>query len=312
VRVVFFGSPDFALPSLEALLASTHKVVGVVTQPDRPAGRGLKVAAPPVKALALGANLPLLQPEKVNSPEVYAFLERLRPDQLVVVAYSGFLGAKLLEYCGRAPINVHPSLLPDLRGAAPMQWALLRGYNESGVTTQLMVKEMDAGDVLLQEKLPIGKEENLLELQPRMASLGGSLLVKSLDGIASGLIRPRPQDHRSATLAPLLQKDHGLMRFSQSNASTLHNQVRALVPWPGAHCFWRGKRVKVLAARPIKEESELSPGELSRRGDKVFVGCREGALEIITAQLEGKRALPGLEFLASLGSGSHKWSEESV
>ena len=148
MRVVFFGSPDFALGSLEALLGSGHQVVGVVTQPDRPAGRGLQTTPPPVKVRAAAAAIPILQPEKVNSQATYDFLSALKPDILVVVAYGEFLGEKLLKHCRFPPVNVHPSLLPDLRGAAPVQWALLRGYRRTGITTQFMQKEMDAGDVL--------------------------------------------------------------------------------------------------------------------------------------------------------------------
>jgi methionyl-tRNA formyltransferase len=176
VKVVFFGSPEFAVASLEALLASHHQVVGVVTQPDRPAGRGLKLEPPAVKVLALKHNLPIHQPEKVNCQETYDFLDRLDPDILTVIAYGGFLGKKLLEPRRFPPVNVHPSLLPDLRGAAPMQWALLRGYPATGVTTQFMVKEMDAGDVLLQTNDPIGEDENAAELQNRLKRRPGRRL----------------------------------------------------------------------------------------------------------------------------------------
>lgn len=297
MKVVFFGSPDFAVASLEALLSSKHEVVGVVTQPDRPAGRGLKLEAPAVKKAVAGKAIPLIQPEKVNSQETYDFLDRLSPDILCVVAYGGFLGKKLLTGRRFPPVNVHPSLLPDLRGAAPMQWALIRGYQETGVTTQFMVKEMDAGDVLLQAKSEIGPNETAKDLHDRLRLVGGELLVRTLDLLDQGTLRPRPQNPDNATFAPLLTKEQGLIRWASSSAKTIHNMTRGLYPWPGAFTLLNKKRVKLLRSKVAPAvQSSGRPGCLEFRHGQLFVPCAEGVLEILELQLEGKRAMLPTEF----------------
>lgn len=296
MKCVFLGSPEFAVASLEALLASTHQVVGVITQPDRPAGRGLKLEPPAVKVVAQKHGIPLLQPEKVNSEETYAFLEKLQPEILAVVAYGEFLGSRLLAPRPHPPVNVHPSLLPDLRGAAPMQWALLRGYSRTGVSTQVMVKEMDAGDILLQVETPLGPNENSRELQERLKKVGGDLLVKTLTGLEAGTIQPKPQDSSKATLAPLLTKELGLLHFSQESAQGLHNKVRGLFPWPGAHCYHGGKRVKILRTLVSDEPARGSAGDFWFQGSRLFVSCSAGTLEILELQPEGKRPVLPQEF----------------
>lgn len=308
MKVVFFGSPEFAVASLEALLASHHQVVGVVTQPDRPAGRGLKLEPPAVKVLALKHDLAIHQPEKVNCQETYDFLDRLDPDILTVIAYGGFLGAKLLAPRRFPPVNVHPSLLPDLRGAAPMQWALLRGYPRTGVTTQFMVKEMDAGDVLLQTNDPVGEDENAAELQNRLKRVGGALLVRTLDGLADGSIKPRAQDASKATFAPLLAKEQGRLHFAEGDASVLHNQARGLYPWPSAYTFLNGKRVKVLRTRRALENPRGAPGTFWFEHDRMFVTCSNSVLEILELQPEGKRAMLPRDFASGIGSLSLPYS----
>ncbi len=297
MKCVFFGSPEFALGSLEALLASRHQVLGIVTQPDRPSGRGLSLEPPAVKKRALPLGLPIHQPEKVNCQETYDFLEKLRPDILLVVAYGGFLGARLLSFCKTPPVNVHPSLLPDLRGAAPVQWALLRGYAKTGITTQFMVKEMDAGDVLVQEEYALTESDNARDLLARFGAEGGKLLVRTLDGIEAGSIVPRAQDPAKATFAPLLAKENGVLKFSESDAWTIHNQIRGLFPWPGAYGFVNKKRVKVLRSAPAKDEPRRGePGSFWLRDERMFVACRDGTLEILELQPEGKRAMLPREF----------------
>lgn len=297
MRCVFFGSPDFAVASLDALLASSHEVVGVVTQPDRPAGRGLKLEPPAVKVRALEKQLPILQPEKVNREETFQFLESLRPDVLCVVAYGGFLGERLLKFCKFPPINVHPSLLPDLRGAAPMQWAVLRGYRNTGVTTQFMVKEMDAGDVLLQVNSEVGENETSKDLHERLKHVGGKLLVETLDRLEANQITPRPQDATKATFAPLLTKEQGNLDFAEHDSWHLHNQVRGLFPWPGAYTYLNKKRIKIL--RTISSKDHLSskePGTFWIEADRLFVACKSGILEILEIQPEGKRPMLPREF----------------
>ncbi len=310
MRCVFFGSPDFAVASLSALLASPHKVLGVITQPDRPSGRGLKLEPPAVKKLALEHHLPIFQPEKVNCEETYSFLEKLQPDILVVVAYGEFLGKRLLEFCRFPPVNVHPSNLPDLRGAAPMQWALLKGYRETGVSTQFMVKEMDAGDVLLQVPASIGENENAKELQDRLKVVGGELLVKTLTGLESGTITPRQQDGTKATFAPLLAKDHGRIRFSSSTAAEIHNQIRGLFPWPGAFTYLQGKRVKFLRSLLTEKRLVGEPGAFVVENERLFVQTSAGALEILELQPEGKKALLPREFENGIQNIDRRFQEE--
>jgi methionyl-tRNA formyltransferase len=310
VRCFFFGSPDFAVASLKALLSSSHEVVGVITQPDRPAGRGLKLEPPAVKKLALEHGLPILQPEKVNCEETYSFLDKLQPDILVVVAYGEFLGKRLLEYCSFPPVNVHPSNLPDLRGAAPMQWAVLKGYEKTGVSTQFMVKEMDAGDILLQVPASIGPNETAKELQDRLKVVGGDLLVNTLDGLANGSIKPQKQDGSKATFAPLLDKDQGRIRFTSLGAKEIHNQVRGLYPWPGAFTYFLGKRVKILRSQMSEEKFSGSSGSFYFREGRMWLQTYAGALEILELQPEGKKPLLPQEFENGIQSLEHRFQEE--
>lgn len=298
MKCVFFGSPDFAVASLDALLQSKHEILGVVTQPDRPAGRGLHLEPPAVKTRALAANLPIIQPEKVNCQETYDFLEKLKPEILVVVAYGGFLGEKLLKFCGRPPVNVHPSLLPDLRGAAPMQWAVLKGYTKTGVTTQHMVKAMDEGDILLQVESELPANATSKDMHEKLKLVGGELIVKTLDGLESGAINPRAQDHSKATHAPLLTKEQGLIQWDKNSAQEIHNQIRGLYPWPGAYSSVNKKRVKILKSlSPKNSGKKLSAGEMYLENDVLLVGCKEGTIEILELQPEGKRAMLPKEFV---------------
>lgn len=296
MNCVFFGSPDFAVASLDALLDSKHKVVGVITQPDRPAGRGLHLEAPAVKKRALEKGIPIFQPEKVNCAETLEFLTNVKPDVLAVVAYGEFLGSKLLGFCKTPPINVHPSLLPELRGAAPMQWALLRGFKKSGVSTQFMVKEMDAGDVLLQKEEPIGENESAKDLHDRWSKLGGALLVETISLLEEGKLSPKPQDHSKASLAPLLSKEQGKILWHTEDAQTIHNKVRGLYPWPSAYTSWNNKRVKILKSQ-LSAQQQGKPGDFWREGDQLYVCCKSGALEVLELQPEGKRAMLPKEFL---------------
>ncbi|NUM87869.1 MAG: methionyl-tRNA formyltransferase [Bdellovibrionales bacterium] len=301
MRVVFFGSPDFAVASLEALHRSAHRVVGVVSQPDRPANRGLAMEAPAVKKFAVANNMEVLQPEKVNSDEVIRWIADLSPDILAVVAYGEFLGDRLLKLCRYPPVNVHPSLLPDLRGAAPIQWSLIRGLAISGVTTQFMSREMDSGDILLQEEVQIGREETAGELFERLRHLGGELLVKTLDGLERGEIKPRPQDHARATFAPMLKKEMGHVPWDSVTAWDAHNLVRGLCPWPGAWALFQGKRVKILktaSETPLVRWGEQSaPGSFTVQGNSLLVRCSDALLEVLLVQPEGKRPMLPREFV---------------
>lgn len=317
MRVVFFGSPDFAVASLEALHQSRHRVVGVVTQPDRPANRGMALEPPAVKKFALANGLEILQPEKVNTEEVFRWLESLNPDVLVVVAYGEFLGSRLLQFCRVPPINLHPSLLPELRGAAPIQWSLIRGYSISGVTTQFMAKEMDAGDVLLQEEVQIDSEENSGELFERMKKIGAEVLVKTLDLLEAGRLSPKPQDGARATFAPLLQKEQGLVPWSNITAVDAHNLIRGLFPWPGAHSIFQGKRVKILkssSTTPLVRWGEHSPpGTFTIHGNSLLVRCNDTLLEVLLVQPEGKRPMLPREFANGIkGTPESSWQFEGA
>lgn len=277
-----------------------------MTQPDRPAGRGLQLEAPAVKKALAGRNIPLIQPVKVNSQETYDFLGKLQPDILCVVAYGGFLGEKLLKFCRFPPVNVHPSRLPDLRGAAPMQWAVLRGYSSTGVSTQFMVKAMDAGDVILQTTNPIGPDETSKELQERLRLVGGRLLVETLDLLEAGKASPKAQDETKATFAPLLTKEQGLVRWSEQDAPTVHNLIRGLYPWPGAFTLLNKKRIKLLRSKLLPDTHGASPGELVWREGRLIVGCSSGAVELLELQPEGRRAILPEEFVNGMkGAGSH-------
>jgi methionyl-tRNA formyltransferase len=312
VRCVFFGSPEFAAASLEALLRSSHHVAGVVTQPDRPAGRGLRLEPPAVKKLALEHGLPILQPEKVNAEETYRFLDGVKPEVLAVVAYGEFLGDKLLHFCPRPPVNVHPSLLPDLRGAAPMQWAVLKGYSQTGVTTQFMAREMDAGDILLQVPAGIGPEESSRDVHDRLKLVGAELLVRTLDGLEGGGLVPTPQDGSKATFAPLLTKEQGLVRFRASTSVEIHNQIRGLFPWPGAYAFFRGKRLKLLRSRVAEAAAKGGPGEFWLEGEQLFVSCAKGVVEVLELQPEGKRPLLPREFENGIKAVPHQFDPETA
>jgi methionyl-tRNA formyltransferase len=288
-------------------------VLGVVTQPDRPAGRGMKLEAPIVKKIALEHALPIWQPEKINNEATYAWLKERGPEILVVVAFGAFLGEKLLRFCSHPPINVHPSLLPDLRGAAPMQWAVLRGYKKTGVTTQFMAKAMDAGDVLLQAQADIGENETAGELSERLKLVGGDLLVKTLTAIEAGKITPTPQNEANATFAPMLTKEQGLIAWQEKEAKEIHYQACGLHPWPGAYSMAAGKRVKILRTHLPKEavfrSQSLKPGEFYVSGDSIFVRCKSACLEIREVQPEGRRPMLPREFVNGMKAG---FSDETI
>lgn len=299
MRVVFLGSPEFAVHSLEALAASRHEIVGVITQPDRPAGRGLKTQAPAVKRAAEARGFAVFQPESINAPETLDWIREKNPDILAVVAFGEFLGKNVLRACRLPPVNVHPSLLPELRGAAPIQWALVRGLAESGVSTQFMVSKMDAGDILLQESVRLGENETAADLHDRLGRLGGELLVRTLTGLEQNTVQPRPQDDARATFAPLLTKADGNIRWQRS-AKEIHNQIRGLYPWPGATTTFLGQKVKLLRSRlpqaAASPQAALAVGEFVLFGSAIFVGTGSGMIEILELQPEGKRAMLPQEF----------------
>ncbi|HET8647193.1 MAG TPA: methionyl-tRNA formyltransferase, partial [Vicinamibacteria bacterium] len=232
MRIVFLGSGAFAIPSLQALLAAGHEVAAVVSQPDREKGRGLQPAPPPLKTAALERGLPVLQPRRVREPEAQAALRALGPELQVVAAYGQILPPSVIDIAPRGTVNVHGSLLPRYRGAAPVQWAIAHGETETGVTTMMIDAGLDTGAILLSRSTPIGEEETAPELEARLAQMGGALLVETIAGLERGTVHPVPQDHQRATLAPLLQKEDGRVDWTWP-AAVIARRIRAFQPWPG-------------------------------------------------------------------------------
>jgi methionyl-tRNA formyltransferase len=300
MKLVFCGTPRFAVPSLERLAAGGFEIQLVVTQPDRPQGRGMILAAPPVKQAAERLGLPLVQPEKIKANEDFKQkLQRLRPDAIIVVGYGRLIPPWMLALPPRGNINVHASLLPKYRGAAPVQWAIANGETMTGVTTMLLNEGLDTGDILLQEEMAITPDDTAITLTLRLAALGAGLLVKTLRGLEQGKVRPVPQDHSRATLAPILKKEDGQIDFKRS-ATEIHNRLRGFQPWPGATAAFRGKSLKIVAARPeLHGTAMLAAGELRWDAEKLLAGCGDGTkLELLQVQPEGKRAISAREFVS--------------
>src|SRR5512137_2291717 len=295
MRIAFMGTPAFAVPSLDALAGAGHELVAVVAQPDRPAGRGQELKVPATKAWAEARGVPVLQPEKVRDGRLAADLARLRPDLLAVAAYGRILGRDLLGLAPHGALNVHASLLPRYRGAAPIQWAIAEGERETGVTIMQMDEGLDTGDVLLQRTLEIG-DDDAEALAPRLARLGGEALVEALRLLADGAIVPVRQDGARATLAPVLEKEHGRLDF-RLPAARLAARVRGFRPWPGAFTTLAGRTLKVHAATAT-DDAGLAPGAVRVVGGAILVGCGQGSSLLLTeVQLEGKRRIPAAEFL---------------
>jgi methionyl-tRNA formyltransferase len=285
MRVLFYGTPAFALPTLRALLAR-HQVVAAVTQPDRPAGRGQRGQAPPVKVVALGHEIPVLQPERVREPGWPERLAAHPADVAVVVAFGQILPPAVLAVPRQGSINVHASLLPRYRGAAPVAWAIIRGERETGITTFQMDAGMDTGPVLLQRTTPIGPDETAGDLAERLAALGAEILLETLDRLED--VRPVPQDSRSATMAPRLRKEDGVLDWTES-AVALAARIRGVNPWPGAVTVAPGGRLLIWRARPLPGRGE--PGVLTPVDGQVAVGTGAGLLMPLEVQPENRRAM---------------------
>jgi methionyl-tRNA formyltransferase len=297
LNLVFCGTPIFAVPTLDALVAAGIKVQLVVTQPDRPRGRGLEVVLSPVKQRAVELSLPVAQPERIkNNPEFQAQLGSLKPDAIIVVGYGRIIPQWMLELPRLGNINLHASLLPKYRGAAPIQWAIARGETVTGVTTMKIDAGLDTGDILLQKEMRIDPQDTSETLAPKLAAVGADLMIETLQGLQSGSIQPRPQDHSRATLAPILKKEDGEIDFGRP-ASEIVNRMRGFQPWPGAYTTFRGKNLQLRKAAAV-EGDELRPGELRIEHDHLMVGCGDHSLlEIIEPQLEGKKRSSAAEFM---------------
>jgi methionyl-tRNA formyltransferase len=297
MRIVFMGTPEFAVPSLEALLKSDDRVVGIVTQPDRPKGRGQHLFPSPVKVIAQREQLPLLQPTKMKDPALLAELSAWKPDLVVVAAFGRILPPAILSLPPRGCINVHGSLLPKYRGAGPIQWALINGEIETGITTMLMDEGMDTGAMLLQARIAIAPDDTAGSLAPRLAELGGRLLVETLAQLKAGTLTPRAQDHSQATLAPLLKKEDGLVDWT-SPATALANRIRGLTPWPGAQTFLKTDRWTICRATALTDRATLGPGQITAlTKDAIHVATGEGVLAIHELQPANGRRMPAGQYL---------------
>jgi methionyl-tRNA formyltransferase len=291
MRIIFMGTPHMAVPALLALLDAGHEVAAVVTQPDRPKGRGGKLAAPPVKQAAEARGIPVLQPRKVRDPDFVEAFAALAPEVAVVIAFGQILPQALLDIPKFGCINIHASLLPKYRGAAPINWALAEGERETGLTTMQMDAGMDTGPTYLTAATPIGVEEDAEALTERLAELAGPLIVETLEQVAGGLT-PTPQDDAGATRAPLLTKEVGRMDWTRP-AREVVNRVRAFVPWPGSHTTYRGEPWKVVRARVGESPARGAvPGEVLRvDGDSLLVATGEGSVRILELQIPGGRPM---------------------
>jgi methionyl-tRNA formyltransferase len=301
VRIVFMGTPAFAVPPLEALVRAGHELLAVVAQPDRPAGRGQALREPATKVFARERGVPVLQPEKVRDGRLAAELAALRPDVVCVAAYGRILGKDLLTLAPFGALNVHGSLLPRWRGAAPIQWAIASGERETGVTIMQMDEGLDTGDMLLQRALPIAADDTAETLAPRLAALGGEALVEALALLERGELVPVRQDPAQATLAPILEKEHGRVDWTLP-AARISDRLRGFSPWPGAFTALEGRTVKLLQARPLDGAAPGAPGEARRvPGRGLAVTCGGGtALLVERLQPEGKGAQDALAFLNGL------------
>lgn len=307
IRIVFMGSPTFSLPALKAL-SLRFSVAGVVTQPDQPSGRGQVLTFSPVKHLAIELDLPLIQPRRVRQPEAMAQLRLWQPDMIVVAAFGQILRPELLDLPPLGCINIHASLLPRWRGAAPIQAAILNGDSTTGVTIMKMDPGVDTGGIYAQRSLPIQDDETAGKLSDRLAQLGADLLVDVLPAIATGELLAKPQEHSLATLAPMLSKEDGLLDFSKP-AEKLVNQVRAFNPWPGTHLIWQNLSLKVHSAQAL-EEAAFPPSEAGRfvvYHKKPAVITQKGLLLLEWVQPPGKKAMPGQDFLR----GVKNWENQS-
>jgi len=297
-RLIFMGTPDFAVPTLTALMSHGHNVLAVVTQPDRPKGRGKRLTAPPVKQVALEHRLEVLQPEKASDD---LFCDRIRakqPDLIVVVAFGQILRKKLLDIPRWGVLNVHASLLPNLRGAAPIQWTILNDESKTGLTVMQMDEGMDTGPTLFQEEIPVLKDETAGHLHDRLAVMAGDLMVRSLERMSGKRVKSTPQDHSKATYAPKITKDLSLVDWKEA-AARVSARIRGLDPKPGAYTLWEGKEVKVFASTVMAGDwEEGPPGQvLGLREECLVVGTGRGTVGIRELQYPGKNRLPAKNFL---------------
>jgi methionyl-tRNA formyltransferase len=305
MRVVFMGTPDFAVPSLNALISSGHQVVGVFTQPDRPKGRSKQVAESPVKKAARTAGLTVYQPERVRRPESVELVKSLGPELMVVVGYGQIIPQTMIDLPKYGILNVHASLLPKYRGAAPIQWAIANGETRTGVTIMQIDAGLDTGDMLLKASVLIAEDETAPELSTRLAALGAGLLIEALQQIATQSVRREKQNEAEATYAPVLKKEDGLIDWSRP-ARQIYDRLRGFAPWPGAYTTFRGHQLLLLSAR-VAEISRASPGTLQSDRRTLLAACGENsALELLEVQLGGKNRMSAQAFINGYKPAEHE------
>jgi len=301
--LVFCGTPRFAVPTLEKLVEAGHSVPLVVTQPDRPRGRGMEMAFSPVKEAALRLALPVIQPDKIKVNEGFrAQLSALKADAIIVVGYGRIIPQWMIDLPRFGNLNLHASLLPKYRGAAPIQWAIASGESVTGVTTMRIDAGLDTGDILLQRELPIAADDTAETLGPKLAAVGAELIVETLRGLENGDVHAVAQEHLRASLAPILRKEDGRIDFHRT-AAEIYNRLRGFQPWPGAYTLYKGRAFQIHAARQVEssapeQAARLAPGGIGVEGSCLFVGCgNQTALELTEIQLEGKRRMATRDFI---------------
>jgi methionyl-tRNA formyltransferase len=296
--VIFAGTPRFAVPTLEKLVDAGHSVPLVVTQPDRPRGRGMELAISPVKECALRLGLSIVQPDRIKSNEEFRQqLSALRPGAIIVVGYGRIIPQWMIDLPRHGNLNLHASLLPKYRGAAPIQWAIAQGESVTGVTTMRIDAGLDTGDILMQQELAIATDDDAETMGPKLAAIGADLMIETLRRFESGQIQPIPQDHSKATLAPILTKEDGRIDLTRT-ATEICNRLRGFQPWPGAHTLFRGRALQIHRAHPLDQSLDLMPGAMKADSARLMVSCGEkSALEIIDLQPEGKRSMSATDFI---------------
>ncbi|HEX8798827.1 MAG TPA: methionyl-tRNA formyltransferase [Terriglobales bacterium] len=298
MNLVFCGTPVFAVPTLERLVDAGFAVRLVVTQPDRASGRGMELAASPVKRSALEFGLPMVQPDKIkNNDEFRERLESIAPEAIIVVGYGRIIPQWMIDLPKYGDINLHASLLPKYRGAAPIQWAIANGETVTGVTIMRIDAGLDTGDTLMQAEEPIGREDTAITLTPRLAKTGAELMITTLAGLAHGAVHPRPQDNSQLSLAPILKKEDGIIDFSRTATETW-NRLRGFQPWPGAFTTFRGKTMHLHAAVPAPEVALVKPGHFAVESGRLLMGFARGStLEVRELQVEGKKRMSAQDFI---------------
>ncbi len=306
MRLVFCGTPQFAIPTLEHLIGAGHAIELVITQPDRVRGRDQDPSPPPVKVLATAAGLPVVQPEKIkNNLELRARLEAIQPDAIIVVAYGRIIPDWMLQLPRWGNLNLHASLLPKYRGAAPIQWAVANGETVTGATTMRIDQGLDTGDILLQNTLLIEPDQTAEQLFPLLAQSGASLMLETLQGLEAGTVHPVPQNHAEASLAPILEREDALVDFTRS-ADVIYNRWRGFQPWPGAYTYFRGKKLTLHRMAPAGTTG-IRAGELMVEGDRLFVAAGSGTrLQLLEVQVEGKKRMPVADFLRGTAPHPHE------